>query len=115
MNETGTTGGLERGGVPLGPFDDDPFDLLPHVCLRADGQWRGGAEIREQSRAWLSAALTAAGVVLGEHDRRIVDLIAEDGWPTVQVVAGWITRASVAGSGASRPSRSALPIGRRAV
>ncbi|WP_433279550.1 hypothetical protein ACQPZA_07455 [Pseudonocardia xinjiangensis] len=29
---------------------------------------------------------------LGEQDRAVVVLIADDGWPTVQVVAGWVTR-----------------------
>ncbi|MCH6165162.1 hypothetical protein [Pseudonocardia alaniniphila] len=94
MSEPGPSTDLfERDAVRLGPFDTDPVDLLPHVCLRADGSWRNGEEIRAYSAAWLIGALAIAGVKLGEQDRAVVALIADDGWPTVQVVAGWVTRA----------------------
>jgi hypothetical protein len=31
--------------------------------------------------------------VLGEHDHFVIGLLADDGWSTVQVIAGWIARA----------------------
>ncbi len=63
------------------------------LCKRPDGSWRSGDEIRNGSRAWLTGALDAAGVALGEHDHVVIELLAGDGWATVQVIAGWIARA----------------------
>ena len=63
------------------------------LCKRPDGSWRSGDEIRNGSRAWLTGALDAAGVMLGEHDHVMIDLLAGDGWTTIQVIAGWIARA----------------------
>lgn len=54
---------------------------------------RRGEEVTDSSETWLLGALDAAGVVLGEYDRTAARLLAEDGWTTVQVVAGWIVRA----------------------
>jgi hypothetical protein len=82
-----------RGAVPIGPFSAEPMDLMAVLCKRPDGSWRSGDEIRNGSRAWLTGALDAAGVTLGEHDHVMIELLAGDGWATVQVVAGWIARA----------------------
>jgi hypothetical protein len=82
-----------REAVAVGPFTDEPLDLLPVLCELPDGSWRTGDEIRAGSREWLTAALYSTGVALGDHDRFVIGLLAEDGWPTVQVVAGWIARA----------------------
>src|SRR3954467_12777900 len=82
-----------REAVPIGPFSTEPMDLMAVLCKRPDGSWRSGDEIRNGSRAWLNGALSAAGVALGEHDHAMIELLAGDGWATVQVVAGWITRA----------------------
>ena len=82
-----------REAVSVGPFTDEPLDLLSVLCELPDGSWRTGDEIRAGSRKWLTEALSSAGVVLGEHDRFVVGLLADDGWSTVQVVAGWIARA----------------------
>jgi hypothetical protein len=86
--------------VPRGPFDDEPFDLQALACMRPDGSWRSGGYVRVFLGEWLTGALTAAGVSLGEYDRVAVGLLAEDGWTTVQVVAGWIARAAQAPGGA---------------
>lgn len=82
--------------VPLGPFDTEPLDLFPVVAMRGDGSPRDPSEIGACSTAWMLSALTAAGVVLGAHDRHLAGLLAEDGWSIVQTVAGWVTRANPA-------------------
>ena len=83
-----------REAVAVGPFTDEPLDLLPVLCRAAGwlvADWR-----RDQGRiarvAYCSAEF-AAGVALGDHDRFVIGLLADDGWSTVQVVAGWIARA----------------------
>ncbi|MGH3564657.1 MAG: hypothetical protein ACRDRH_01210 [Pseudonocardia sp.] len=103
-----SAGPYQHDAVPLGPFEVEPFDLQGQACLLPDGSWRSGDDIRVFLGAWLVGALTTAGVALGDYDRVAVGLIAEDGWTTVQVVAGWVARA---GQGpdpqtlASRPCR----------
>lgn len=99
-------GVYRAGAVPLGPFDEEPFDLQPVATLLPDGSWRSGDDVRVFLGAWLGGALTAAGVELGDYDRVAVGLIAADGWTTVQVIAGWIARAAQApgGGDAGRPS-----------
>jgi hypothetical protein len=92
-------GPYRDGAVPLGPFDREPFDLQPVATLLSDGSWRSGDDVRVFLGTWLVGALTAAGVELGDYDRVAVSLIAEDGWTTVQVVAGWIARAAQAPGG----------------
>lgn len=65
-----------------------------HILLTgSDGSDRPGDEVRTGSEAWLTGALAAAGVALGSYDQVVIRLLAEDGWTTVQVVAGWIARA----------------------
>jgi len=66
---------------------------MPILCELPNGEWRTGDEIRTGSREWLTGALNAAKVALGDYDRAVIGLLAEDGWSTVQVVAGWIARA----------------------
>src|SRR4051794_18646734 len=58
-----------REAVAIGPFTDEPLDLLPVLCELPDGSWRTGDEIRAGSREWLTAALYSTGVALGDHDR----------------------------------------------
>lgn len=79
--------------MPIGPFSTGPMDLMAVLCKQPDGSWRSGDEIRNGSRAWLTGALDAAGVTLGEHDHLMIEVLAGDGWSTVQVIAGWIARA----------------------
>ena len=80
-----------RDAVPVGPFREmPPLDLLR--LLSANGV-RPGSTVRARGREWLACALEEAGVVLGDYDRDVVALLADDCATTVQVVAGWIAQA----------------------
>lgn len=97
-----------RDAVPLGPFDVEPFDLKEPASRLPDGSWREGDDLGVFLAEWLVGALTTAGVALGDYDHVAVGLIAEDGWTTVQVVAGWVARAGQDPDhpdAASRPGR----------
>ncbi|GAA2466552.1 hypothetical protein [Streptomyces macrosporus] len=65
------------------PISDGPLDTRP----------RGYAD-ESGCLAVLLAELTAAGVELGEYDRRIVDWLAVWDWPTVATIASLIRRAA---------------------
>lgn len=80
--------------VPIGPFENEPFDLMRMLLACPDTDGRAGDEARTRSEAWLTGALGAARVVLGVYDEVVVRLLAEEGWTTVQVVAGWLARAN---------------------
>lgn len=97
-----------RDAVSLGPFADEPFDLQPLLAYAPPptGSWRPGAETRWCGAHWLTGALQAAGVRLGTYDRVAVGLLADDGWTTVQVVAGWIARAHDNGTTSSPDAHS---------
>jgi hypothetical protein len=98
------------GAVPLGPFDAEPFDLQSPATTNVDGSWRSGGDVRAYLSAWLIGALTEAGVALGDYDRVAVELIAEDSWTTVQVVAGWIARAAAQAPGSGDACRPPLSV-----
>lgn len=84
----------ECDALSLGPFEDEPMQMWRLVEYRADGSERPGDEIVACSTAWMLAALDAAGVELGEFDRVVAAVLAEEGWSLVQVVAGWVARAN---------------------
>lgn len=69
------------------PYADDPVPAAP--VDREPRGFRGTAD----NRAALLAELEAAGVELGEYDRRIVDWLAGWEWSTVATIAGWLHRA----------------------
>ncbi len=78
--------------IPTGPFDEIPLGLGWAV---SDGFTEAvtGNEIRTRVRVWLTEILARSGVTLGASDHEAIELIVEDGWPTAQIVAGWIIRA----------------------
>lgn len=67
---------------PIDPVPSAPVDKAPR-----------GFRDTEESRAALLAELEAAGVELGEYDRRIVDWLSGWEWSTVATLAGWLHRA----------------------
>ena len=74
----------ELPGLPAGPIEMQPSGRFqPHAV---------------QQRLLL-AALAEAGVELGEYDRAIAAWLSRWDWTTVAVVASWVQRARVAGSG----------------
>lgn len=95
-----------RDAIPVGPFENEPFELMSIVLGGPDEPLRSGDLVTDGSETWLIGALEAAGVVLGEYDRTAVRLLAEDGWTTVQVVAGWIARAHESRSDAPEEQRT---------
>jgi hypothetical protein len=79
--------------VPVGPFDEAPADLMDIVTVRPDGTAIGGRDINKRTAAWLRQTLDEAGIELGDYDAEVVRVIAHEGWPLTQAVAGWILRA----------------------
>ncbi|MBA4864958.1 hypothetical protein H1V43_27125 [Streptomyces sp. PSKA54] len=65
------------------PISDGPVEAAP----------RGFVGLKMQ-RATLLAEFKAAGVELGEYDRRIVDWLAGWDYPTVATIASLIRRAA---------------------
>lgn len=86
-----------RDAIPVGPFESEPFELMSIVLGTPEEPMPSGEQVTARSGAWLSGALDFADVNLGEYDRTAVRLLAEDGWATVQIVAGWIVRAHRSG------------------
>lgn len=91
------------GAVPAGPFDGQPADLFPTVGFTPDGTARAGDQVTDATAAWLASVLDFAGVDLGAFDREVLRLIADEGWPTAQAVAGWVLRARPTSTPSRRP------------
>jgi hypothetical protein len=84
---------MQQHSPSASPYRRDAVRIGPVLCEQPDSSWRTGDEIRNGTRRWLTNALRAAGVSHGEHDHFVIGLLADDGWPTLQLVAGWIAPA----------------------
>lgn len=83
--------GLSPIDIPIGPFDEPPFELGRYVTA---GFTADSEEIARATAAWLIKRLHSYGVRLGGHDYEIVSELSEDvGWDATQVVVGWVARA----------------------
>lgn len=81
----------------MGPYDTEQqaaAEPMPRRWAGLRHAGRPGCEIRDLKRQALLDACAAAGVQLGNYDRRVLDWLA--GWePTVvQAIAGIISRAN---------------------
>lgn len=76
-------------GVPTGPIDQEPT-----ACYHADGTFKDN----EAQALILLDTLRAAGVELGEYDRRMVNHLAQFfDWQMMGTVASWVLRANTTG------------------
>ncbi|MFG3323963.1 hypothetical protein ACGF3J_38585 [Streptomyces sp. NPDC048171] len=73
-------------------MSDYPYPIDPVPAGPVEKSPRGFRD-DDDSRTALLAELEAAGVELGEYDRRIVDWLAGWEWSTVATIASWVKRA----------------------
>lgn len=79
----------DTSDIPAGPVDKEPI----------------GFRINDEQAAVLRDTLTAAGIELGEYERKIVDWLAKWEWATVATICSWVARAV-----ASRPPAPAVAL-----
>lgn len=90
--------------IPDGPIDTEP--RMPSDRLYRSGHGPMTDELRallvREDAALILDELEAAGVELGDHDRRIIAWLAGWEYSTLVTIASWIKRAHAAGQEASR-------------